>query len=417
MAIRAADQRESVKMALDTLRTNKLRSSLTILGIVIGVMTVITISSVINGLNTGVSTLVESFGTNVLWIFRFPVIGVRPTAEMLARKQMTYDDMVAISQLPHVAAASASLQYTNYQFNEGSVVAKHGQRKSENVSLEGDTPSNQVVYDKVISEGRFFTQDDQDRAADIVVLGYDVERQLFGTEDPIGKEAVIAGRTFVVVGYFEKQKTAFGGGKNPDDSYAYFPITTFRKLHPEVLDYWLSAKFDKQENKTLVEDEVRELLRRRRKVRNEQEDNFAVFSSDAITKLWTQITGSLFLLMFGLSAVGLMVGGVGVMNIMLVSVTERTKEIGVRKAIGATKQTILIQFTTEAIVLCAVGGVIGILIGSGLAMAARVVIASTVSPLWVLAAFLCSCAIGLVFGIYPAWKAANLDPIEALRYE
>jgi putative ABC transport system permease protein len=417
MAMRASDQRESVRMALDTLRANKVRSSLTILGIVIGVMTVIAISSVINGLNSGVSNLVASFGTNVLWVFRFPVIGVRPTAEMLARKQLTYDDMLAIGDLPHVVAAAASLQYTNYQFNEGSVVAKWGQRKADNVSLEGDTPSSALVYDKVLTEGRYFTVTDQDRAADVVVLGYDVEQDLFGTVDPIGKDVIIAGRTFTVIGVFEKQKTAFGGGKNPNDSYAYFPVSTFKKLHPEILDYWISAKFDDQKYKPLVEDEIRELLRRRRKVRNSDEDNFAIFSSDSITKLWTQITGSLFLLMFGLSAVGLMVGGVGVMNIMLVSVTERTREIGVRKAIGATKNTILLQFTLEAVVLCAVGGVIGILLGSGLAMALRYFINSDVSTLWVITAFLCSCGIGLVFGIYPAWKAADLDPIEALRYE
>jgi len=404
-------------MALDTLRANKLRSGLTILGIVIGVMTVIMISSVINGLNSSVSNLVASFGTNVLWVFRFPVIGVRPTAEMLARKQMTYDDMVAMSQLPHVVAASASLQYTNYQFNEGSVVAKFGQRKADNVSLEGDTPSNMAVYDKVIAEGRFFTQTEQDLASDVTVLGHDVEQDLFGSVDPIGQEVVIAGRTFTVIGVFEKQKTAFGGGRNPDDSTAYFPLSTFHKLHPEILDYWLSAKFDDQKNKDLVTDEIRELLRRRRKVRNELPDNFVVFSSDAITKLWTQITSSLFLLMFGLSTVGLMVGGVGVMNIMLVSVTERTREIGVRKAIGATKQIILLQFTLEAIVLCAVGGVIGIVIGSIFALGLKAIISSQVSLLWILTAFLCSCGIGLVFGIYPAWKAANLNPIEALRYE
>jgi putative ABC transport system permease protein len=415
--MRASDQRESVRMALDTLRQNKVRSSLTILGIVIGVMTVIAISSVINGLNSSVSNLVASFGTNVLWVFRFPVIGVRPTAEMLARKQLTYEDMQAISELPHVVAASASLRYTNYQFNEGSVVAKWGLRKADNVSLEGDTASAAQVYDKVVSEGRFFTQMDQDRAADVTVLGHDVEQDLFGTIDPLGKDVVIDGRTFTVIGVFEKQKTAFGGGKNPDDSFAYFPITTFKKLHPEILDYWVSAKFDDQKNKPFVEDEIRELLRRRRKVRNEQEDNFSIFSSDSITKLWTQITGSLFLLMFGLSLVGLMVGGVGVMNIMLVSVTERTREIGVRKAIGATRNVILMQFTLEAIVLCAVGGLIGIILGSGLAFGLTFLINSTVSPLWVATAFLCSCGIGLVFGIYPAYKAANLDPIEALRYE
>jgi putative ABC transport system permease protein len=417
MAMRASDQRESVKMALDTLRANKVRSGLTILGIVIGVMSVITISSVINGLNSSVSAMVASFGTNVLWCFRFPVIGVRPTSEMLARKQLTFDDMIAIGELPHVVAASASLQYTNYQFNEGSVTAKFGQRKADNVSLEGDTPSNLMVYDNVLTAGRFFTQEDEDRAADVTVLGSDVEEDLFGPSDPIGKEVVIAGRTFTVIGVFEKQKTAFGGGKNPSDSYAYFPVTTFRKLHPEILDYWISAKFDDQKNKSLVTDEMRELLRRRRKVRNELPDNFAIFSSDSITKLWNNITGSLFLLMFGLSALGLMVGGVGVMNIMLVSVTERTREIGVRKAIGATKNTILLQFTVEAIVLCAVGGVVGIALGSIAALGLKILIACQVSVLWVLAAFLCSCGIGLVFGIYPAWKAANLNPIDALRYE
>jgi putative ABC transport system permease protein len=416
MAMRASDQRESVKMALDTLRANKMRSALTILGIVIGVMTVITISSVINGLNNSVSDLVSSFGTNVLWVFRFPFIAP-PTAEMLARKQLTYDDMLAISQLPHVTATSASLQYTNYQFNEGSATAKFGQRKVDNVSLEGDTPSNAQVYDKVISEGRFFTDTDQERAADVTVLGHDTERALFGPVDPIGQQVIISGRTFTVIGVFEKQKTAFGGGKNPNDSYAYFPISTFHKLHPEILDYWLSAKFDDQKNKGLVTDEIRELLRRRRKVRNNQDDNFAVFSSDSITKLWNQITGSLFLLMFGLSAVGLMVGGVGVMNIMLVSVTERTREIGVRKAIGATKGIILMQFTIEAVVLCAVGGIIGIALGSIIAFGLKLLISSEVSLMWILTAFACSCAIGLVFGIYPAYKAASLNPIEALRYE
>ena len=356
-----------VKMALDTLRANKMRSALTILGIVIGVMTVITISSVINGLNTSVSTLVEQFGTNVLWIFRFPVIGVRPTAEMLARKQMTYDDMLAIAQLPHVVAVHriAPVHQLSVQRRLRDRALRPAQVRERRARRRHSVERH--VYDKALSAGRFFTQTDQDRAADVTVLGHDIAEDLFGAEDPLGKDVIIAGRTFTVVGVYDKQKTAFGGGKNPDDSTAYFPLSTFHKLHPEILDYWISAKFDDQKNKDLVTDEIRELLRRRRKVRNEAEDNFAIFCSDAITKLWNQITGSLFLLMFGLSAVGLIVGGVGVMNIMLVSVTERTREIGVRKAIGATKKIILLQFTLEAIVLCAVGGVIGILIGSAVA--------------------------------------------------
>ncbi len=416
--MRASDQRESVRMALETLRANKLRSGLTILGIVIGVMTVITISSVINGLNSQVSNLVASFGSNVLWIFRFPVIGVRPTTEMLSRKQLTYDDEQALATLPHIVAACATLRYTNFQFNAGSVTAKFGQRKAENTSEEGDTVSTREVNDVNLTRGRYFTDTDQDRASDVTVLGHDTAEKLFGPVDPVGQELQVEGRTFTVIGVFDKVKDAFGGGgENPRDNTAYFPITTFHKLHPEILDYWLSVKYDEVKNRPLVEDEVRELLRRRRKVRNEAEDNFSVFGADSITKLWTQITSSLFLLMFGLSAVGLMVGGVGVMNIMLVSVTERTREIGVRKAIGANRRTILLQFTVEAVVLCAVGGVLGIVLGSGVGMLIAFWFSSAVSLLWVLAAFLCSCAIGLVFGIYPAYKAANLDPIEALRYE
>ncbi len=405
-------------MALETLRANKLRSGLTILGIVIGVMTVITISSVINGLNSQVSDLVASFGSNVLWIFRFPVIGVRPTTEMLSRKQLTFGDEQAMATLPHVVAACASLRYSNMQFGTGSVTAKFGQKKAENTSEAGDTVSWKDVNDVNLTTGRYFTTTDQDRASDVVVLGHDTAEKLFGPVNPLGQEIEVEGRTFTVIGVFDKVKDAFGGGgENPRDNTTYFPITTFHKLHPEILDYWLSVKYDDVKNRPLVEDEIRELLRRRRKVRNEAEDNFSIFGADSITKLWTEITGSLFILMFGLSAVGLMVGGVGVMNIMLVSVTERTREIGVRKAIGANKRTILLQFTVEAVVLCAIGGVIGIVLGSGLGMIIHLFFPSGVSLAWVAFAFLSSCAIGLVFGIYPAYKAANLDPIEALRYE
>jgi len=227
----------------------------------------------------------------------------------------------------------------------------------------------------------------------------------------------VSGILFTVVGVLEKQKQAFGGGKNPQDNKAFFPITTFHRIHPEQLDYWISLKYDDPKNRPLVEDELTELLRRRRKVLNDKPDNFAIFGTDTITRLWDQITGGLFLLLFSLSSVALLVGGVGVMNIMLVSVTERTREIGVRKAIGATKKTILTQFTLEAITLCAVGGVFGVLIGSAIAYGLSFILPTLLSVWWILTAFLCSCAIGLVFGIYPAWKAANLDPIEALRYE
>ncbi len=416
-AIGVSQQREAVGMAIETLRGNKLRSGLTILGIVIGVMTVIIISSVINGLNHKVSDLVESFGTNILWVTRLP-FAARPTPEQLQRKYLTQDDADAIAKLPHVIAAGGSLRYQNpTSFGSSKGTAKYGAHKAENLIIAGDVAADSVVYDQKIAEGRFISQLDQDRAADVAILGHDTAETLFGGEDPIGKEVTVEGRTFTVIGVMESQKRAFGSGKNPQDNLVNMPVTTFRKLHPEVLDYWISMKYDDQKNRPLVEDEVRELLRRRRKVPNSADDNFVVSGADSLTKLWGQITGGLAALMLGISAVGLMVGGVGVMNIMLVSVTERTREIGVRKAIGATRGTILLQFTVEAVVLCALGGVLGVVFGSIFAFAIKLVISSQVGLTWVLVALLSSCAIGLVFGIYPAWKAATLNPIEALRYE
>jgi putative ABC transport system permease protein len=412
-----ADTKETITMALDTLRANKLRSGLTILGIVIGVMTVIIISSVINGLNSSVSGLVESLGTNVIWVFRFPVIGVRQTTEMRTRKQLTYDDAMAMKDLPHVVAVSPGLQWRDQRGVPGTVAVKFGTKKMEGSVLEGDTASVKDVYDLNMKDGRFFTDGDVERSANVVVLGNDTADTLFGTVSPVGQDVTIAGMVFTVVGVMDKLKQAFGGGKNPDDNKAYFPVTTFHKIHPEVLDYWISLKFDDQKNKALVQDELTELLRRRRKVKNEAPDNFAIFGTDSLTRLWDQITFGLFALMLSLSAVGLLVGGVGVMNIMLVSVTERTREIGVRKAIGANKQTILTQFTLEAMTLCAVGGIIGVLGGSAIGFGLHFIFPAALSAIWIGAAFMSSCAIGLIFGIYPAWKAANLNPIEALRYE
>ena len=417
--MRIGDVKETVVMALDTLRTNKLRSGLTILGIVIGVMTVIIISSVVNGLNSRVEGLVKSLGSNVLFVFRFPVFGQRPTTEMLTRKQLTYDDAMAMRELPHVVAVSPALQYTdnNAPGRAGVTAIKGGGKSMQGTILEGDTPAQKDVSELDLREGRFFNEGDQERAAKVTVLGSDTADQLFPDQSAIGKEVQAAGMVFTVVGVLEKQKQAFGGGKKPQDNHAYFPITTFHYMHPEQLDYWITLKYDNPKNRSLVEDELTELLRRRRKVANAAPDNFAIFGTDSLTRLWNNITSGLFLLLVALSSVALLVGGVGVMNIMLVSVTERTREIGIRKAIGATKQTILTQFTLEAMTLCAVGGIIGLLIGSALAIGVSFFFPAALSTVWMIVAFLSSCGIGLIFGIYPAWKAANLNPIEALRYE
>ena len=419
--MRWSDGKEAVRMAVDTLRTNKLRSGLTILGIMIGVTTVILISSVINGLTANVDTLVKSLGTNVYWVFRFPVFGNRPTQEMLNRKQLTYEDAVALRDLPHVIAVDASQQYRSPTGQLGSFSVKYGNRKVSNTILQGDSDQQPLVYDLDLTEGRFFTEQEEQRRANVVVLGHDAAQELFGQESALGKEVDIEGDIFTVVGVLAKQKQVFGGGTNPNDNSAHFPLFTFRKIHPEILDYWVTVKYDDAKDKIAVEDEIREMLRRRRKVHADQPDNFAIFTSDALLELWNTLTGGLFVFLVGVSSVGLMVGGVGVMNIMLVSVTERTREIGIRKALGATRRTIMLQFTLEAMTLCAFGGIIGILIGALLTLILKLslgtVLPAQMSAIWAITAFTVSCVIGLVFGIYPAWKAATLDPIEALRYE
>jgi putative ABC transport system permease protein len=412
--------KEAVKLALDTLRKNKLRSGLTILGITIGISTVILISSAINGLNSNIAHFVSSLGTDDLWIFQFEPFGKRPTTEELNRKKLTYEDAIAMRSLPHVVAVDPELTKQNFQTGLGSVSLKAGTHKIENTILNGTTSEVTQTADVELQEGRLFTEAEDERSAKVVVLGSDAAADLFPNEDPLGKDVDCEGVIYTVIGVLKPQPQPFGSGRNTQDNSAYFPLQTFRHLHPEVLDYWLVVKYDNQANRDLVTEEVRELLRVRRKLRNDQDDNFAIFSPDSLTRLWNQLTGGLFLFMVAVSSVGLMVGGVGVMNIMLVSVTERTREIGVRKAIGATRSDILMQFTMEAVTLCMVGGLLGVLGGAVFTLILHFAVSflhAALSYVWVTIAFLVSCVIGLVFGIYPAWKASNLDPIEALRYE
>jgi putative ABC transport system permease protein len=418
--MRLSDSKESIRLALDTLRKNKLRSGLTILGISIGISTVILISSAINGLNSNIDDFVRTLGTNDLWIFQFEPFGKRPTTEELNRKKLTYEDGVAMRSLPNVVAVDPELTYQNWQLGIGSVSLKAGTHKIQNTIINGDTTEVKETTDVNLTEGRIWTDAEEQRNADVVVLGHDAAEDLFPNESPLGKDVECGGDVFTVIGVLDKQPQPFGSGRNTQDNAAYFPLGTFHKIHPEVKDFWIVVKYDSQANKQLVIEEVRELLRVRRGVRTQQDDNFAIFGPDSLTRLWNSLTIGLFSFMVAVSSVGLMVGGVGVMNIMLVSVTERTREIGIRKAIGATRKNILLQFTLEAVTLCAVGGLIGILAGSLFTLILHFAVSflhAALSPMWVGIAFGVSCVIGLLFGIYPAWKAASMDPIEALRYE
>jgi putative ABC transport system permease protein len=286
--------------------------------------------------------------------------------------------------------------------------------------LLGSTDHLEVVSNLNIQEGRIWNDAEDERRAHVCLVGHDTAEMLFGTEDPIGKDVNVASGLYTVIGVVDKRKQPFGTGKNPADNGVYFPLGTFHNLYPELKDMYIALKYDDQKNKDLVEEEIREMLRVRRKVKVESDDNFEIMSPDSLTKLWGQLTGGLVAFMIAVSSVGLMVGGVGVMNIMLVSVTERTREIGVRKAMGATKRNILAQFTTEAVTLCAVGGLFGVLTGAVITWIVYFLpigLPATLSTMWVCIGFGVSCGIGLLFGIYPAWKASNLDPIEALRYE
>lgn len=413
---------ENVRMGLDTLWQHKLRSLLTVLGVIIGTMTVIVIAAFVSGIDARVSKEIESFGTNSIYIYRFdPGFNFNPTQEERMRKPLSYEDTLAIeSECPSIAYAAAFMSPVDFfggPFTQR-VNVRYREIEMTNAAVQGASPAYFKMGVTNISEGRYFTDEENARHANVLVIGNDVANTLFPYSNAVGQEVSINGRGYRIVGVLAERDVFLVGAEDPnnENKAVYLPYLTLRKLYPEVKDNFVMAQARPGQMKQAVE-EIRELLRRRRKVAFSAPDNFGISTSEQIISQFGAITGGVFALMVAISSVGLLIGGIGVMNIMLVSVTERTKEIGVRKAIGARRRDIVLQFLIEAATLTGLGGVLGIVVGSLIALAIKTIM-PTYIPLWSpFVGFGVSVGLGVIFGLWPAWKAARLNPIEALRYE
>ncbi len=409
---------ENLWLALATLRANKLRSFLTVIGVIIGVVTVMLIASIISGIDTSVTKEVESFGTRSMYISKEnPGIHVgRRSREERMRKPLTYDDAIALSKLPTVEIAVPFIEITNNFFGQ-KILVSGGGKTSASVALQGTLPDFEKAGTQFVAEGRFFSQFENDQNQNVCVVGSKVADDFFPFGSPVDNTIKIGSEEYRVVGVLQKREQfLFSGGGDDQNNVIYLPYNVARKLKPNSEDVYLLAVARPGMMQEAM-DQVTDALRVRRQVPFGKPDNFGIETTESLISTFHSITGGIAIAMVAISSVGLMVGGIGVMNIMLVSVTERTREIGVRKAIGARRRDILWQFLIEAMTLTGFGGFMGLAIGWLLTLVVKLIMPSYV-PLWApLAGFIASVGIGMIFGLWPAWKAARLDPIESLRYE
>ena len=411
---------ENLKMALDTLRGNKLRSFLTIIGVLVGVITMMLIASIISGIDTAVKKEVESFGTRSIFLYKFE-IGVRtsaPTREERMRKPLTMEDAEAIKNLPSVETAVPFLDISNNFFGQKILVTGKNGKTSSAVQLQGTLPEIERTTTEVLLEGRWFTQTESDLKANVCLIGATVAENYFPYGSPIGETLEIGGTEFRIIGLLQKREQLFGGGggNNDQSNVIYMPMGAALKLKPNADDLFILA-VAREGMLDRAKDDIEDLLRVRRQVPFGEPNNFSMATAASIIDQFRAITAGVAIAMVVISSIGLLIGGIGVMNIMLVSVTERTREIGIRKAIGAKRSDILLQFLIEAATLTGAGGLLGLLIGWVLTFIVKLFMPSYV-PLWApIVGFAASVGIGIIFGLFPAWKAARLDPIESLRYE
>jgi putative ABC transport system permease protein len=407
---------EDIKMALDTIRTHKVRSFLTVLGIVIGVTVAIVVTSILLGFEDSVQASFNEFGINNLFVFKFEQgFRARLTPEERTRKPLTFEDGMAIrDELPAVKEVNIIGLFRVTGGPQPIRQARYKGKEVSNIRFRGVTASYVEVQSATMKDGRFYTDQEDQHRVDLAVIGYDIANSLFPNESPIGKPLQVDGMVYEVVGVLDKKKNPFLG---VSDNEIFVPYRSYRKHYPQDDETFINVMaFPGM--KDIAEDEIRSLLRTRRHVAPGKPDNFGISSAQQIGDQFRTIMAGIVQLVVAIVSIGLLVGGVGVMNIMLMGVTERTREIGVRKAIGARRFDITLQFLTEAVTLTVIGGAIGVALSLGLSFLLRLISVPSLVPVWAIFLGLgVASSVGLFFGIYPAVKASRLDPVIALRYE